>query len=80
MTTKVPPLPIKLRDCMESLLRAANEEGYVLIGSVFHENGSIALLTNAKDDPAGLLHAVGDMIGDKIQRGLIVNHNVLPLN
>jgi len=80
MTVKTPELPIKVRNAMETLLRTANEENYILIGCLFHENGSIALLQNTKDDPAVLLHAVADMVEKKIEKGLITEDHVRPLN
>jgi hypothetical protein len=73
-------LPIKLRNAMEALVRAANAEtGYVVIGAVFSTE-SIAILGNTKDDPAELLHFVAGIVESKTLNGLVVEQKVLPLN
>jgi hypothetical protein len=73
-------LPIKLRNAMEALVRAANAEtGYRVIGAVFSAT-SIAILGNTKDDPAELLHIVAGIVESKTLNGLVVEQKVLPLN
>lgn len=81
MTTKAPELPVRLRDAMESIVRIANDEKFVIIGLVLrHDPPSMAIMRNTKDDPAELFHAAGSLVESKQQHNQIVECTILPLN
>lgn len=76
---KAEPVPEKVQDAMESLIRAATDEKYVLLGIVFKQ-GSIALFRNTSDSPGSLFRRIADLIDQKVEDGLISEHRITPLN
>ena len=78
---KAPELPELLRDAMESIIRIANSEKFVIIGIVLrHDPPAVAIMRNTKDDPAELLHAAGNLVEGKMQAGQVVESILLPVN
>jgi hypothetical protein len=76
---KAQPLPTKVRDAVETLIRAATDEKYIIIGCLFKEN-SIALLRNTSDNPSELFRGVASLIDKKEEDGLIVEERITPVN
>jgi hypothetical protein len=83
MTEKLvaPQLPERLRDAIESVVRIANAEKFVIIGMVLrHDPPAVAIMRNTTDDPAELFHAAGNIVSQKEEDGRIIEERILPVS
>lgn len=74
--SEMPVVPANLRKAINEVVLAANDEGYVISGIVFHASGSIIMMNNTTDDPAKLMHAAADLVQTRIDKGLIVSERI----
>ena len=81
MASKSLELPEKLSDAIEGLIRTATSEKFAIIGLVFKADPpSLTVIRNVSGDSAELFHMAGNLVQEKVEEGLIIEHTILPLN